>query len=221
VEDFISAFENLAFRMDGMFDDFFRELFIHDLKDEIRAHVPMECPHTWLEATQRDKESQQIVSTHTHKPSFPPHSKPTNFSPLGTPLKIHKLTMVEMDERQLKGLCYNCDEKYFPRHKCKEQNIFMAVTEDLFEEYVVVPLVEELPLPFDLTLPSNPPEVNLVISLNSLTRFSAPQTLKLIGYIKNQKVIILVDSGITHNFIHFRIAQEFNSYICTVNNFKS
>jgi hypothetical protein len=25
-----------------------------------------------------------------------------------------------MDERQLKGLCYNCDEKYFLRYKCKE-----------------------------------------------------------------------------------------------------
>jgi hypothetical protein len=46
----------------------------------------------------------------------------------------------------------------------------------------------------DITSPSDPPEVELVISLNALTSFSAPQTLKLIGYIKHQKVIILVDS---------------------------
>jgi hypothetical protein len=64
-----------------------------------------------------------------------------------------------MDERQLKGLCYNCDDKYFPSHKCKEQNIFMAVTEDLFEEDVVPPM-EELPLPSDLTPPSDPLEVD-------------------------------------------------------------
>jgi hypothetical protein len=107
-----------------------------------------------------------------------------------------------MVERQLKGLCYNCDDKYFLEHKCKEQNLFMAMIEDPPNEDVVSPSVEELPPPSDLTLPSDPPEVDPVISLNALTRFSAPKTLKLIGYIKNQKVIILVESGNTHNFIH-------------------
>jgi purine nucleoside phosphorylase len=160
------------------------------------------------------------VSSQTHKPSFPPRPKPTNFSPPATPLKIQKLTRDEMVERQLKGLCYNCDDKYFPGHKCKEQNIFMVVTEDISEEDVVVPPVEELPPPSDLTPPSDPPDVDPVISLNSLTGFSAPQTLKLIGYIKNRKVIILVDSGSTHNFIHRRISQEVNCYICVVNNFQ-
>jgi hypothetical protein len=125
-----------------------------------------------------------------------------------------------MDERQLKGLCYNCDGKYFPGHKCKEQKICMAVTEDISEEDVVVLPVGELPLPSDLTPPSNPTDFDPVISLNALTGFSAPQTLKLIGYIKNQKVIILVDSGSTRNFIHRRIAQEVNCYICSINNFQ-
>jgi hypothetical protein len=80
--------------------------------------------------------------------------------------------------------------------------------------------VEELPPPSDLTPPSDPPDVDPMISLNSLTGFSAPQTLKLIDYIKNRKFIILVDSGSTHNFIHLRISQEVNCYICAVNNFQ-
>jgi hypothetical protein len=74
--------------------------------------------------------------------------------------------------------------------------------------------------PTDITPPSDPPEVEPVISLNSLTSFSSPQTLKLIGYIKHRKVIILVDSGSTHNFIHRYIAQETNCYIRAVNNFQ-
>jgi hypothetical protein len=41
VEDFIDAFENLAFRTEGMTDDFFRECFISGLKEEILAHVLM------------------------------------------------------------------------------------------------------------------------------------------------------------------------------------
>jgi hypothetical protein len=112
-----------------------------------------------------------------------------------------------MVEHQLKGLYYNCDEKYFLGHKCKEQKLFMAISEDVSEEDVEAPLMSESPEPTDITPPSNPPEVEPVISLNALTDFFAPQNLKLIGYIKHRKVIILVDSGSTHNFIHRRIAQ--------------
>jgi len=39
-----------------------------------------------------------------------------------------------MVELQLKGLCFNCDDKYFPGRKCKEQKIFMVMTEDIYEE---------------------------------------------------------------------------------------
>jgi hypothetical protein len=41
-----------------------------------------------------------------------------------------KLTWEEMVELQLKGLCYNYDEKYFLGHKCKEKNLFMAISEE-------------------------------------------------------------------------------------------
>jgi hypothetical protein len=125
-----------------------------------------------------------------------------------------------MDECQLKGLCYNCDDKYFRGHKCKEQKFFMDILEDVSKEDVEAPLVLVSPEPTDITPPSDPPEVEPVISLNSLTGFFSPQTLKLIGYIKHRKVIILVDSGRTHNFIHRRIAQETNFYIRSVNNFQ-
>jgi hypothetical protein len=73
---------------------------------------------------------------------------------------------------------------------------------------VETPLVSESPETTDITPPSDPLEVELVISLNALNGFSSPQTLKLIGYIKHRKVIILVDSGSTHNFIHRRIAKK-------------
>jgi hypothetical protein len=220
VEEFIAAFEHLDFRTEGVSNAFFREYFISGLKDEIRAHVLMARPESWVEATKRAKEAQHVVSSQNHKPSFIPHPKPVNSTTPSTPLKIQKLTRVEMVERQLKGLCYNCDEKYFPGHKCKEQNIFMAISEEISEEDEETPSVSESPESTDITPPSDPPEVEPIISLNALTGFSAPQTLKLIGYIKHRKVIIMVDSGSTHNFIHRRIAQETHCYIHVVNNFQ-
>jgi hypothetical protein len=96
----------------------------------------------------------------------------------------------------------------------------MAISEDISEEDVETPLVSELPEITDITPPSDPAKVEPVISLNSLTGFSTPQTLKLIGYIKHQKVIILVDSGSTQNFIHRCIAQETHCYIHAMNNFQ-
>jgi hypothetical protein len=60
----------------------------------------------------------------------------------------------------------------------------MAISEDVQEEDVDTPPVPESPEISDIIPPSDPPEVEPIISLNALTRFSTPQTLKLTGYIK-------------------------------------
>jgi hypothetical protein len=172
-----------------------------------------------VEATKIYKEAQKFVSSQNRKPSFIPRTKQVNPTTPSTPIKNQKL-MAEMVEHQLKGLCYNCDDKYFSGHKCKEQNLFMAISEDVSQEDVETPLVSESPETTDITPHSDPPEVEPVISLNAITSFSIPQTLKLIGYINHRKVIILVDSGSTHNFIHCRIAQEIHCYIHAFNNFQ-
>jgi hypothetical protein len=94
----------------------------------------MDRPESWMEATKRAKEEQQVVSAQNYKPSFIPRPKLVNPTTPSVPLKIQKLTRAKMAKRQLKGLCYNCDDKYFSSHKCKEQNIFMAIFEDISEE---------------------------------------------------------------------------------------
>jgi hypothetical protein len=175
VEYFIVAFECLDFRAEGMSDAFFREFFISGLKDEIQAHVLMTRPHSWVEATKRAKEAQQVVSSQNCKPSFIPLPKPINLTTPSAPLKIQKLTRDEMDERQLKGLCYNCDDKYFLGHKCKEQKIFMAIFEEISDEDEETPSVSESPESTDITPPSDPTEVELVISLNAFTGSPFPK----------------------------------------------
>jgi hypothetical protein len=96
----------------------------------------MAWPQSWVEDTKRAKEAQQVVSSQNQKPSFIPRTKPINPTPPYAPLKIEKFTKDEMVECQLKGLCYNCDEKYLSGHKCKEKNIFMAISEEVSEEDV-------------------------------------------------------------------------------------
>ena len=51
------------------------------------------------------------------------------------------------------------------------------------------------------------------ISCNALARITTPQTLKIEGYIKKKNVIVLIDSGSTHNFIHCKVAKELNCFL--------
>ena len=42
---------------------------------------------------------------------------------------------------------------------------------------------------------------------------STPQTLKIEGYIKKKKEIVLIDSGSTHNFINDKLAKDLNCFV--------
>ena len=54
--------------------------------------------------------------------------------------------------------------------------------------------------------------MNPTISCNALARITT-QTIKTEGHIKKKKVIVLIDSGSTHNFIHCRVAKELNCFL--------
>jgi hypothetical protein len=56
-------------------------------------------------------------------------------------------------------------------------------------------------------------EMTPTISCQALARISTPQTLKIEGYIKTKKVIVLIDYSSTHNFIHYKLAKALNCFI--------
>ena len=51
------------------------------------------------------------------------------------------------------------------------------------------------------------------ISCNALAGTATPQTLNIEGHIKKKKVIVLIDLGSTHNFIHCKVAKELNCFL--------
>jgi predicted aspartyl protease len=48
------------------------------------------------------------------------------------------------------------------------------------------------------------------ISLHALMGHTIPQTLRVMGHIQQSPVVVLVDSGSTHNFIQDRVAKKLN-----------
>eukprot|EP00253_Pinus_taeda_P030072 PITA_30072 len=55
--------------------------------------------------------------------------------------------------------------------------------------------------------------MNQTISCNALAGITTPQTIKIEGQIKKKKVIVLIDSGSTHNFLHCKVAKELSCFL--------
>ncbi len=113
------------------------------------------------------------------------------------------MTPRQIEEKRAKGLCFNCDSKYSRGHKCSEKKLFYI--EGPSEEEEDEPISEEDRESNEESHDSQP-----IISYHAISSFSAPQTLKVVGFLKKQKVIVLIDSGSTHNFINKKLAALLN-----------
>ena len=131
-----------------------------------------------------------------------------------------------MADRQCKGLCYNCDEKYVKSHYFHEQNIFhidVNATLEIEEMGLKEPSMEEineqpLPVPDMVELVASTKEA--IISLHASSGVSTPQTLKIKAYIKYHQLVVLIDNDNTHTFINRSKAESLHIFIHLINNFQ-
>ena len=119
------------------------------------------------------------------------------------------LTPQQLEEKRVKGLCYSCDSKYTKGHKCAEKKLFYIDCEE--EEEKEQERSKEEDILQEQSLDKE--EMNPIISCNALAGITTPQTIKIEGQIKKKKVIVLIDSGSTHNFIHCKVAKELNCFL--------
>eukprot|EP00253_Pinus_taeda_P010303 PITA_10303 len=120
-----------------------------------------------------------------------------------------RLTPQKLEEKRAKGLCYSCDSKYTKGHKCAEKKLFYIDCEE--EEEKEQERSKEEDILQEQSLDKE--EMNPTISCNALAGITTPQTIKIEGKIKKKKVIVLIDSGSTHNFIHCKVAKELNCFL--------
>lgn len=59
-----------------------------------------------------------------------------------------------------------------------------------------------------------------VISLHALARISSPQSLKIWGFIKHWPIVVLIDNGSTHNFVHKKVAEVVQFLVPVVSSFQ-
>jgi hypothetical protein len=126
------SFESLANRIHGLPAQFYLSCFISGLKPEIRREVlafqPISLSHAIsLAKLQEDKFADHgYRNPSTASSSKPPYKppitasttiKPPNGPKMPPPNK--RLSPAKLQARRDAGLCYNCDDRFQPGHKCR------------------------------------------------------------------------------------------------------
>ena len=121
----------------------------------------------------------------------------------GRPIPIHRLTPAQMKEKRDKGLCFKCDSKWGPGHRCGGPKIFLI--EETEEDNDILELTEELLKQRDL---QGNEEGEIGISLHAITGSPSPKTMRVKVRVKNYEFVALIDTGSTHNFLHPKVARR-------------
>lgn len=109
-----------------------------------------------------------------------------------------------MATRREKGLCYNCDERFTPNHRCKSRCFLIIAEEDDAPGVGVSPLDNMEPLSPTADTGGSP---SAQLSLNAMSGNLAPETLRVTGMVGGQEVVILIDRGSTHNFVQDKMVR--------------
>ncbi|RVW74901.1 hypothetical protein CK203_054589 [Vitis vinifera] len=124
VREYQSQFEKLLSRVGKLNQSQQVACFIGGLNEDVRIDVQAMKPPT-LSATVG---LARLYEVKYHKRSSfnlePKKTVSTNSTVTSRPLSstpaIRRLSPTEMKERRDKGLCFNCDEKFAPGHRCKK-----------------------------------------------------------------------------------------------------
>ncbi|CAB4273670.1 unnamed protein product [Prunus armeniaca] len=139
-----------------------------------------------VDAKFQDLHFSASVSVSKPSVSFPSASPKSDFP-------IKRLTPEEVQLRRQKGLCFHCDEKFVCGHTCAKKQLLLI---EAYDGDVVDVAIDSVADDLELQMM----EVTACALLGTPAPMSC-QTMKVTGFIKNCPVIILFDSGSSHNFV--------------------
>ena len=107
---------------------------------------------------------------------------------------VRLLSYQELAERKRKCLCYKCGGPFHPNQQCPDQQMRVMLVEDEDEEEGEAnAMVEAKHQDGECSM--------LFLGTTMVVNEQKPQTLKVRAHINGVHVLVLVNSGATHNFI--------------------
>ena len=139
------------------------------------------------------------------KPFISPSTSNINSPILPTPPKpshLKKLSPADIQFRREKGLCFTCDEKYAPTHKCANKHYVLLQSSEEMDDPIV-----ELDYPHLATVTPLDVGFDHHLSYHALKGASARGTIRFTGSINGNETQILLDGGSSNNFIQPRLVK--------------
>ncbi|KAL4562417.1 hypothetical protein LXL04_034620 [Taraxacum kok-saghyz] len=188
VEEYIEAFEELSALIPDQTEEQSIGWYLRGLKMEIRNWVRTLNPSTCDEAMEYSRNVENAMG--------------------GRFDSSHSRQRQEWEDRRKRGLCFRCGLKYNPQHKCADGGlrILLLAENETAEDEGEAYRVES---PTDEEGPGDDSEgtcLSLEISNPTSDLAHTGTTIKLEGEINEIPILILVDSGATHNFLSKRVA---------------
>lgn len=207
VEEYMSQFELLANHLGDLNDAYKLSCYLSGLKDEIRLSIKTLNPTNLQRAycLARMQEEYLMVGrkglrTGSGAYSASPASGNVPSATTKPNVRVQKISPQQMKERRDKGLCYHCDSKWNPGHKCPNLKVFMVEGSEEFIESAAYEQGKEGQSLVEAVMEEETQDDNPNISLNAITGSVTSRTMRIKGRVSNQEVVILIDSGSTHNF---------------------
>ncbi|RZS19402.1 hypothetical protein BHM03_00051816 [Ensete ventricosum] len=132
----------------------------------------------------------------TPQPAMPKPTAPSTAIQAPTP---KKLARDELRERSAKGLCWHCDEPWSRKHRCKKGRLLIIeLAEDEDNETSEEALEPEEEAMEEESQPTD-------YAVHVLADYSNPQTMKVGGLLKQQLIIVLIDTSSINNFLNSKV----------------
>ncbi|VFQ73441.1 unnamed protein product, partial [Cuscuta campestris] len=162
----------------------------------------------WAPQGHRPNTANPSAQTAAITPYVPPTKTPLLATPKGIPARpIRRISLAEKSEKDAKGECYFCPEKWSRGHRCNGRYLLLVTSEGEADD-------EGLSVEAEAVIEGD------VSVLQSLAGTTTPRSIRLKGVIEGQDVDVLVDGGSTHNFVHPKTAEKLRSALTDIDPFR-
>ncbi|KAK3151411.1 hypothetical protein QOZ80_3AG0245520 [Eleusine coracana subsp. coracana] len=214
VEEYKKQFEQLMYHV-KLYDNRLSEpllvaQFILGLKDELRALVEVKVPDTVSKAAQLAVLHEAVIERQK-KFSYKPQSSKWHGAGHKDSKQDHKAQFQPGElwkakqlhaYRKANDLCYKCGDKYIQGHKCaidaQANAIQVEPASEILSDEVLDVIVAN----------AMTEEDEMHLSLNAIAGTASPRTIRVRALVKNQVLIMLLDTGSSHSFVDKSLADR-------------